>query len=306
MSSPSLKCGRPSVSHRPTTTHFHPGGLQQRPPITFPPRRVRRILVFRRIRSCLKFWAISQENWNSADSQGRESDWGRCWSPLGWRRAVVGAGRCPRITDHDWDYRWMEYPAHLRTSKHPSDQSLATYRDHSVLRTLIRCYFSPAYSTGQKYIYTGSSDHVVYIYDLVTGAQVAKLVHHDGPVRDCSWHPTYPMLVSSSWDGSIARWEFPGDDQVPTVVKPRKPNLSTHPLGSLIKGCLNFIEAMRVNHISHIFREVNVTVDALAKYSVDHDMGLVIFDKPPHHVANAFIDDFTSVTRDRRVSCSKS
>ncbi|XP_004296776.1 PREDICTED: LEC14B homolog [Fragaria vesca subsp. vesca] len=127
----------------------------------------------------------------------------------------------PRITDHDWDYRWMEYPGHLRTSKHPFDQSLATFRDHSVLRTLIRCYFSPAYSTGQKYIYTGSSDHAVYIYDLVTGAQVAKLVHHDEPVRDCSWHPTYPMLVSSSWDGSIARWEFPGDDQVPTVVKPR-------------------------------------------------------------------------------------
>ncbi|KAM5579792.1 hypothetical protein ABKV19_009519 [Rosa sericea] len=51
----------------------------------------------------------------------------------------------PRITDHDWDYRWMEYPAHARTSRHPLDQSWATYRDHSVLRTLIRCYFSLAY-----------------------------------------------------------------------------------------------------------------------------------------------------------------
>lgn len=136
-------------------------------------------------------------------------------------RKMSSRNMFPRITNYDWDYRWMEYPAHARTSRHPNDQSLATYRDHSVLRTLIRCYFSPAYSTGQKYIYTGSSDHSVYIYDLVTGTQVAKLVHHDGPVRDCSWHPTYPMLVSSSWDGSIVRWEFPGDDQVPTLVKPR-------------------------------------------------------------------------------------
>ncbi|KAL6194487.1 hypothetical protein ACLB2K_035571 [Fragaria x ananassa] len=32
------------------------------------------------------------ENWNSAASPGRESDRGRCWSLLGWRRPVVGAG----------------------------------------------------------------------------------------------------------------------------------------------------------------------------------------------------------------------
>ncbi|CAB4293390.1 unnamed protein product [Prunus armeniaca] len=137
------------------------------------------------------------------------------------RRMSSRAMYSPRLRDHDWDYRWMEYPAHAKTLKHPNDQSLATYRGHGVLRTLIRCYFSPAYSTGQKYIYTGSSDHCVYIYDLVTGAQVARLNHHEGPVRDCSWHPLYPMLVSSSWDGTIARWEFPGDDQVPTLVRPR-------------------------------------------------------------------------------------
>ncbi|PRQ37118.1 hypothetical protein RchiOBHm_Chr4g0399031 [Rosa chinensis] len=44
-----------------------------------------------------------------------------------------------RIIDCDWDYRWMEYPAHARTSRHPLDQSLATYGDHSFLRTLICC-----------------------------------------------------------------------------------------------------------------------------------------------------------------------
>ncbi|XP_050119149.1 LEC14B homolog isoform X4 [Malus sylvestris] len=138
-----------------------------------------------------------------------------------WDIRKMSSRAIPRLTDRDWDYRWMEYPAHARTLKHPNDQSLATYRGHAVLRTLIRCYFSPAYSTGQKYIYTGSSDHSVYIYDLVTGAQVAKLDHHEGPVRDCSWHPLYPILVSSSWDGTVARWEFPGDDQVPTLVRPK-------------------------------------------------------------------------------------
>ncbi|MFQ6625821.1 hypothetical protein Gotur_006441 [Gossypium turneri] len=48
--------------------------------------------------------------------------------------------------NYDWDYRWMDYPPQARNLKHPiSDQSIATYKGHSVLRTLIRCYFSPGY-----------------------------------------------------------------------------------------------------------------------------------------------------------------
>ncbi|KAH8499887.1 hypothetical protein H0E87_015217 [Populus deltoides] len=64
--------------------------------------------------------------------------------------------------------------------------------------------------TGQKYIYTGSSDCSVYIYDVVSGALVATLDHHEGLVRDCRWHPFYPMIVSYSRDCVLARWEFPG------------------------------------------------------------------------------------------------
>ncbi|XP_027933698.1 LEC14B homolog isoform X1 [Vigna unguiculata] len=124
------------------------------------------------------------------------------------------------LGDDEWDYRWMDYPEYARNLKHPHDQSLATYKGHSVLRTLVRCYFSPSYSTGQKYIYTGSSDSSVYIYDLVSGAQVAKLDHHEAPVRDCSWHPFYPMMISSAWDGDIVRWEFPGSDEA--TVPPNK------------------------------------------------------------------------------------
>ena len=30
-----------------------------------------------------------------------------------------------------------------------------TYRGHSVLQTLLRCHFSPEFTTGQRYIYTG-------------------------------------------------------------------------------------------------------------------------------------------------------
>lgn len=35
------------------------------------------------------------------------------------------------------------------------DTSVMTYRGHSVLHTLIRCHFSPEFTTGQRYVYTG-------------------------------------------------------------------------------------------------------------------------------------------------------
>ncbi|KAF3334570.1 LEC14B protein-like protein [Carex littledalei] len=113
---------------------------------------------------------------------------------------------------YEWDYRCMVYPSEARHMKHPHDQSLATFRGHSVLRTLIRCYFSPAHSTGQKYIYTGSSDKCVYIYDIVSGEIAGKLGWHRSIIRDCSWHPHHQTLVSSAWDGYVVRWEASGDD----------------------------------------------------------------------------------------------
>ncbi|KAK9993323.1 hypothetical protein SO802_023026 [Lithocarpus litseifolius] len=47
----------------------------------------------------------------------------------------------------------------------------------------------------------------------VGGAQVARFYNLDAPVRDCNWHPIYPMIISSSWDGDIVKWEFPRSDK---------------------------------------------------------------------------------------------
>lgn len=149
----------------------------------------------------LKLWDIRRMSSNAT-----------CLPPSPTQRAGPG------FRNYEWDYRWMDYPPEAIGLKHPCDQSVATYKGHSVLKTLTRCYFSPAYSTGQKYIYTGSSDFGVYIYDLVSGGIVARLDYHKAPVRDCSWHPDYPILVSSSWDGDIAKWEFPGNGEAPKLL----------------------------------------------------------------------------------------
>lgn len=115
--------------------------------------------------------------------------------------------RLPRMTG--FDYRWQGYPLIDRpVSKHSHDHSLYTFKGHQVLRTLIRCYFSPLETTGQRYIYSGSKDGKLPIYDLLTGkeAMILKSPNAKDVARDVSWHPTYPVIASTSFDGSVNTW----------------------------------------------------------------------------------------------------
>jgi len=90
--------------------------------------------------------------------------------------------------------------------KHKLDKSLMTYRGHHVSDTLIRCRFSPYASTGQKYIYTGSADGNVYIFDILTGEVLRTLERHEGIVRDVHWHPYLPEILVPGWDGQLHKW----------------------------------------------------------------------------------------------------
>lgn len=62
----------------------------------------------------------------------------------------------------NYDYRYGYYPKPKHTT-HPQDCSVMTYRGHSVLKTLIRCHFSPAETTGGQYLYSGSSDGRIHV-----------------------------------------------------------------------------------------------------------------------------------------------
>ncbi|GLC38560.1 hypothetical protein PLESTF_001547000 [Pleodorina starrii] len=113
------------------------------------------------------------------------------------------------VPQFNWDYRWQEYPASGRVVTHPQDSSLQTFRGHTVQNTLIRAYFSPEHSTGQRFVYTGSADGAVHVYDVVSGQEVegSPLRLHHKLVRDVSWHPYDPVLATVSWDGTVVRWD---------------------------------------------------------------------------------------------------
>lgn len=117
------------------------------------------------------------------------------------------------VAYQNWDYRWQRVPKKLldRYVKLAGDTSLMTYQGHTVLQTLIRCHFSPAATTAQQFIYTGCASGRVVVYDLLTGKVATVLSGHRGCVRDVSWHPNLPVLVSSSWDGAICEWVYSSD-----------------------------------------------------------------------------------------------
>lgn len=115
-----------------------------------------------------------------------------------------------------FDYRFMDYSDSDYTP-HPHDCSVVTFRGHRVLKTLIRCHFSPPGSTNSRYVYSGSEDGSVYIYNLdatLAGKiNVTQATYQSRPrdpdlytstqegskwktcVRDASWHPNAPIIA---------------------------------------------------------------------------------------------------------------
>ena len=121
-----------------------------------------------------------------------------------------------------FDYRFSTFPEETY-EPHPHDCSVVTFRGHNVLKTLIRCHFSPPGSTNSRYVYSGSEDGSIYIYNL--DATLAKRIDvnkatHDSRrrdpnlytasyemddrnargewktcVRDASWHPNAPIIA---------------------------------------------------------------------------------------------------------------
>jgi DDB1- and CUL4-associated factor 11 len=115
----------------------------------------------------------------------------------------------------EFDYRLGSYPLKDYYKKLAEDCSLMTFRGHQVLGTLIRCYFSPMETTGQRYVYSGGADGQVFVYDTYTGKTVANLKpdssgypRQETVCRDVSWHPYLPAIAATSFNGTVHQYVY--------------------------------------------------------------------------------------------------
>ena len=135
------------------------------------------------------------------------------------------AGIDPGRYTSNFDYRFMTF-SDDDYKAHPHDCSLVTYRGHSVLKTLIRCHFSPSGSTNSRYVYSGSEDGKVHIYNL--DATLAGTVDVNDATRNS--RPRDPSLYTSAYEiddrGSRGSWK--------TCVR----DASWHPNAPVIAGKL--------------------------------------------------------------------
>lgn len=136
-----------------------------------------------------------------------------------------------RYMNHAFDYRGDDFENHDYKGPHEDDCSVVTYRGHKVKYTLIRCHFSPPGSTDSRYVYSGSADGSVYIYNMdATLAQKIDVLaateecrpkpsheafnlyrgrhgtEWDTCIRDVAWHPTAPVIAATSWNGYGKQW----------------------------------------------------------------------------------------------------
>jgi DDB1- and CUL4-associated factor 11 len=142
-------------------------------------------------------------------------------------RKMISPGDFSRMNldqySRGFDYRFSTYDADDYTPN-PDDCSVVTFRGHSVLKTLIRCHFSPPTSSNSRYVYSGSEDGKVWIYNLdgtvKATIDVTKATRHTRPrgsdagymyelqhgaaqhvwktcVRDASWSPTAPVMAGT-------------------------------------------------------------------------------------------------------------
>uniref|UniRef100_A0A182P0E6 WD_REPEATS_REGION domain-containing protein n=1 Tax=Anopheles epiroticus TaxID=199890 RepID=A0A182P0E6_9DIPT len=115
-------------------------------------------------------------------------------------RAMTSSNARPGTVRNNWDYRWDDVPKHFFNVKRSlkGDTSIMTYRGHKVQKSLIRAKFSPASTTGQRYIYTGCGTGRLIIYDVLTGNIEEAIEGHHDIVRDVAWHPHRTEIITCS------------------------------------------------------------------------------------------------------------
>ncbi|CAM9673423.1 unnamed protein product [Pylaiella littoralis] len=90
----------------------------------------------------------------------------------------------------------------VRLLEKASGSQLNTYTGH-----LHKSYRMESWlANTDAHVISGSEDGHVHVYDIVEAKVTRLLKHHKRPVCSTSYHPSEPMLLTASYDGSTVLW----------------------------------------------------------------------------------------------------
>jgi WD repeat-containing protein 23 len=118
-----------------------------------------------------------------------------------WDRRRAGATSADALRDSarvwlDFDYRWERTDFDRVWS--PRDASLMTLAGPAVQQTLVRAHFSPLDATGGRFVYSGSADGCIYVFEVSPAASVRRARLHRCPTRLTRRCPSPPPLLAGA------------------------------------------------------------------------------------------------------------
>lgn len=98
--------------------------------------------------------------------------------------------------------------APIRLIDNDTGKQLNEFVGHSNDEYKLEC----SMNSKDNYIYSGSEDSCVYVWDLISGKVITRLRHEYKVVHSLSFHPNSEKLLSASL-GCVYVWEVPGEEE---------------------------------------------------------------------------------------------
>ncbi|MCG8572470.1 MAG: CHAT domain-containing protein [Spirochaetes bacterium] len=79
---------------------------------------------------------------------------------------------------------------------------------------------NPVYELPFQYLFTGSRDKTILMWNIESGTKIKTLSGHTDYVTSIAYHPRRKILLSGSLDGTIKLWSLPRDRKMPKFENP--------------------------------------------------------------------------------------
>jgi WD40 repeat protein len=109
------------------------------------------------------------------------------------------------------------------------------------------------WSSDGRRLVTSASDHLIRLWDAMSGEVLFTFTGHTDKVNGVTWNPDDTLLASTSFDGTLRLWDalVPSEGRVLVAAKASGVEggaycVSWSPVGTLLAACLRFVQEVSI------------------------------------------------------------